>query len=306
VDTLANTVKATPASGEITAGKFFVDDVAWRVMSKNVGTTYSNGMDVLILPVAADAFGTSQFNTANSGTYYNSFIRNTTLPEVFEKLYWAHDYAIKPGEQTSSMPSGAADVGLTLPGTATNTNDGGIAISTNTFARDAANYLDACFLMGWNETYRVSQIFGWTGNGNNGGADLRKAANNIDGTEARYFLRSVHNTSSYVDVVTYNGSGLYSGSATSGYGKIADLGFRPAMILRLPVEYTVHYYLEGTRTSIAPDSNVNGLMLDAGVTSVTEKAIEIDGYTVASAASLTRSFAADTSEREFIFYYTEE
>jgi hypothetical protein len=230
VDTLAKTIAATPASGEITTGNFFVDDVAWHVLSKSVGTTYSNGTDVLILPGAANAFGTSRFNTTDTGTYLNSYMRTTKLPEVFDSLYWAHDYAIKAAEQTSGLPT-SSDVGNSLTGTSA--NDGGAVISTGTFANDTEGHLDGCFLLSWNETYRAGAIYGWSAN--NGSADIRKAANNVDGTISRYFLRSVHNTSSNVDVVTYNGSGLYTGNA-SNYGKTTVQGFRPAMILRLPTE----------------------------------------------------------------------
>jgi hypothetical protein len=313
VNTVAKTVKAAPASGEIGVGYFLIDDIAWRVLAKRVGTAYSaggnsvgNGMDVLILPVAADAFGKSQFHKENSGNYSGSDIRNFKLTSVFDSLYWAHDYAIKPGEQhtpASIMPTGYGDLGSSFTNS---NNDGGISVSTNTFAIDVPGHLDGCFLLSWNETYRMSQIYGWTGNGNNGGADRRRAANNVDGTIARYFLRSTHEPNSYVDGVLFDGSGFYTGSASSGYGKTGTQGFRPAMILRLPVEYTVHYYLQGSTTPVAPDKHVDDLMLNAGVTTVTENALDIDSYTLVSNASLTQTFAANNDAHEFIFYYEAE
>ena len=64
------------------------------------------------------------------------------------------------------------------------------------------------------------------------------------------------------------------------------------------VGYVVHYYLEGTTISVAPDKTGTG---KAG-SSVTESAIDISGYSALAPTSLTKTIT--TSGTEFIFYYT--
>jgi uncharacterized repeat protein (TIGR02543 family) len=65
------------------------------------------------------------------------------------------------------------------------------------------------------------------------------------------------------------------------------------------VEYTVHYYLQGTTTSVAVDKVVGGQTLGAVIT---ENAITVTGYTAVAPTSLTGTLNA--TGNVFVFYYT--
>jgi hypothetical protein len=65
------------------------------------------------------------------------------------------------------------------------------------------------------------------------------------------------------------------------------------------IEYTVHYYINGTTTQVTGDKKVPGQTLDA---SITENAITIDGYTAIAPTSLTATL--NETDNEFVFYYT--
>ena len=65
--------------------------------------------------------------------------------------------------------------------------------------------------------------------------------------------------------------------------------------------YRVHYYLEGTSTSIAPDAYVSGATVGDEVT-VTAPTFE--GYTLQSTGSATITLVEDWAENTVIFYYS--
>jgi uncharacterized repeat protein (TIGR02543 family)/LPXTG-motif cell wall-anchored protein len=65
-----------------------------------------------------------------------------------------------------------------------------------------------------------------------------------------------------------------------------------------PQTYTVHYYLQGTATSVAPDKNGTGVTAQV----VTESAVSVEGYTPVAPASQDLTLTAGTNE--ITFYYT--
>ena len=68
----------------------------------------------------------------------------------------------------------------------------------------------------------------------------------------------------------------------------------------VPADYTVHYYWEGTETSILPDKEVTASPLSF----VTEKAAEVEGFILSGGMYGTADLAA--GEDEIIFYYKPE
>jgi len=67
----------------------------------------------------------------------------------------------------------------------------------------------------------------------------------------------------------------------------------------VPAIYVVHYYLEGTTTSVANDKYAVGFV----GSSITESAITVSGYTALTPTSFTK--VVTQIGTEFIFYYTE-
>jgi fimbrial isopeptide formation D2 family protein len=65
------------------------------------------------------------------------------------------------------------------------------------------------------------------------------------------------------------------------------------------IEYVVHYYLQGTSTSVAPSKTVTGQTMGARIT---ENAITITGYTAVAPTSLTATLNA--TGNVFVFYYS--
>ena len=65
------------------------------------------------------------------------------------------------------------------------------------------------------------------------------------------------------------------------------------------IEYTVHYYLQGTTISVAPSKVVVGQTMGAYIT---ESAIVVAGYAAVAPTSVTQTLAA--TGNEIIFYYT--
>ena len=70
--------------------------------------------------------------------------------------------------------------------------------------------------------------------------------------------------------------------------------------LRSDLSYTVHYYWNGTTTSVKADDVVTGQTFG---TEVTEKPETIDGYTPVSADSKTITIGTDTNANVITFYY---
>ena len=65
------------------------------------------------------------------------------------------------------------------------------------------------------------------------------------------------------------------------------------------LEYTVHYYLEGTTTKVKEDKVVTGQVFD---TEVTESPVDVAGYYIVDNSPKTIKIAAD-KPNEIIFYY---
>ncbi|MCL2643402.1 MAG: InlB B-repeat-containing protein, partial [Candidatus Bathyarchaeota archaeon] len=68
----------------------------------------------------------------------------------------------------------------------------------------------------------------------------------------------------------------------------------------VPVLYMVHYYLQGTSTSVFDSKSEVGVV---GV-SVSESAVDVAGYTAVAPTFLTVVLGADAANNVFIFYYT--
>jgi uncharacterized repeat protein (TIGR02543 family) len=66
------------------------------------------------------------------------------------------------------------------------------------------------------------------------------------------------------------------------------------------IEYTVHYYVQGSVTKVADSKNVTGQVMGA---SVTEAAVPVSGYTAVAPTSLTAFLNA--TGNVFTFYYTQ-
>lgn len=70
--------------------------------------------------------------------------------------------------------------------------------------------------------------------------------------------------------------------------------------VRSDLSYTVHYYWNGTTTSVAEDKTVDKQTFDA---TVTESPITVDGYTAVSNDSKSITISTDASKNVITFYY---
>ena len=100
---------------------------------------------------------------------------------------------------------------------------------------------------------------------------------------------------------------LTTAEATDNLNKDNDTGLYESTVYHAKfkkaqnLSYTVHYYLEGTTTSVADDKVVPNQEFDA---KVNETAIDVQGYNKVDPTSQNLTVTADPAENVITFYYT--
>jgi len=264
VDTLENTVKNTGSFTSVVttplghtnyrSAKFFVDDVAWRVLSKNIGSGtngHGTGSDYLIITEHAyalkDGFDASgkyvgvRWNNPDRWQYNGSYIQAELSKAYLSNFSWAHGVALRPfqdGSWTSTSGSRGAPT-RSRPNT-----------DPNLYVGDDG--MDGCFLLSHNEVF-ARTYYGWPTSISQPAGGNRRAANLIgskgESIPVALWLRSSRTIAS-ADGIDTNGSDtvgylrkiqLYRyGTMASGFTPAAfrieanrpRMAVRPAMLLR--------------------------------------------------------------------------
>jgi hypothetical protein len=209
VDGLEETVNKTPdPAGDYNNAKFYVADQAWRLLSKTLGSTPTNGEDVLITTEHAYTMSVWD-NAAAPRNYYRSAVR-AALESIYQNDFaWAHSNAILPALDIAWPAAG--------PTGTTFTGNGSRTTSSGNYLEDSGSFFDGCFLL--SQVDLATANFGWLS-----GTDIKKAARLLSGGPIELWLRTSSSNT--------NAHRITAAGAVSNDAKTNTKGVRPAMILR--------------------------------------------------------------------------
>ena len=233
--------------------------------------------------------------TAGTAAYW--FIYNTTKVVNGETIYYWTDSACTAPLYGYTITTPTKN-GYTFGGYYTEengkgtqyVNDSGVCINNLYTARSTNITLHAYWIP---VNYTATFVYG---DGQANGtqkftADVALALPVPTKTGHSYVWKVTAAAGNWVKDKTYTGSSVAKGM----YGNVT---FTLAWTANTDATYTVHYYYEGTQTSVAPSKTITNQTYG---TEHTEEALSLTGYTLISAAQ--QKVTASYENNEIIFYY---
>ncbi|MDR0248071.1 MAG: hypothetical protein LBI44_00175 [Oscillospiraceae bacterium] len=266
IDGLVSAVPRTAAQLNQNGNQtFIIDSWEWRVLSGYIGgetggsyraSGYGGG-DVLVVSEYMYAMvpwhDSNDINTGKIGSgsgYMASTIRNTTLPEYYAQLTWAHPYAVLPVTAAGSL--GGQQSWTYLRGAYNNANNRTFSTGTKVTTgsgESATHSPDGLFLLSYADFGYSGQEL-WATVSNKIAREIHSTVNTTapgvftgKGKAAIQFMRTMYDPSTAWEVNASGGLAcctLNLGLSHNYYHGNDRLwrnhGVRPAMLLRLPGE----------------------------------------------------------------------